>query len=130
MNINQTYWASKGKHQLFADFLENFVPASGEVQDKRKNKALEKFRKASNCYYDLYNNGLRNFSRQATSVFGIRTSRFKNHDYPRAGKSAFYEKYYELVEKKMDEIILAAIDEVMTKHGEYLGQVFQGNQAA
>lgn len=105
--MKNTYWNHKGKHQDFAEELRKLIPIEGEVPNKRKNPALEKFRKASNCYYDLYNNGLCNRAREFYGVFKIASSHFRYMGpYPR-----FMEELYVRVEAKMDEIIEAAMAE-------------------
>ena len=48
-DLEQVYWA-----------LEELVPFEGPVRNVNKNKALEKFRKATNVVYDIFNNGLGN----------------------------------------------------------------------
>ena len=67
----QTYWSHKGKHPKAQDALAELVPDDGEVKDAEKNPALETFRVASNCYYDLYNNGLCNRWEEFEQVFGF-----------------------------------------------------------
>lgn len=69
MNTN-SYWNDTGKFQQAANAIRELVPVVGSVTNPAKNKALEKFRKASNVYYDLYNNGLCNCARQF-KIFGI-----------------------------------------------------------
>jgi len=67
-----TYWNNEGTYQDIAEELQALLPASGEVAEgKTTNKALERFRKAQNCYYDLYNNGLCNRAREFSTVFRI-----------------------------------------------------------
>lgn len=67
-----TYWEEKGTYQTQAEELQALLPTFGEV-DKGKtiNKALERFRRAQNCYYDLYNNGLCNRAREFSTLFRI-----------------------------------------------------------
>lgn len=98
-----SYWGGNGTHQELSDKLAELIPIQGEVNEPRKNKALEKFRRASNCYYDLFNNGLCNRAAEFRRVFGFGgTSIVKNRyaDYAVVG-----------LERKMDEIILAAAKE-------------------
>ena len=52
-----TYWEHKGTHQKVADVLTEMVPDKGIAQDTR----IELFRRASNTYYEVYNNGGCNF---------------------------------------------------------------------
>ena len=66
-----TYWNHKGKYPEIQDALDKLVPDEGEVPNADKNPALEQFRVASNCYYDLYNNGLCNRSDEFEKVFGF-----------------------------------------------------------
>jgi hypothetical protein len=102
--MEQRYWVSNGKHEALAATLREMIPASGSVLRPRKNKALEKFRKACNCYYDLYNNGLINRAREFAGVFGIASSQYKyTIRYP-----TFDSRLYTRVEAKMDEIVLDA----------------------
>lgn len=55
--MTQSYWDNNGKFQALVTELQKLVPASGKVVMPRKNKKLEKFRAASNAYYDIFNNG-------------------------------------------------------------------------
>jgi hypothetical protein len=88
-DLSNTYWNHAGLHQGLVAQLQNHVPASGAVEN-----ALELFRKASNCYYDLYNNGLCNRAMEFASVFrGV-----SSHD-------------VRAIEARMDEIILAPAKE-------------------
>jgi hypothetical protein len=66
-----TYWCHKGKHEEIAEALNKLVPAQGEVKDHENNPALERFRVASNCYADLYNNGLCNRAAAFQDIFGF-----------------------------------------------------------
>jgi len=67
-----TYWEEKGTYQNIAEALQGLIPAIGEVPEgKTTNKHLERFRRAQNCYYDLYNNGLCNRAREFSAVFRI-----------------------------------------------------------
>ena len=99
---NSTYWAGKGKHQEAAMQLSALLPSEGSVVLPKKNKALELYRRASNCYYDLYNNGLCNRTCEFRRVFGISSSKYK------IGRGKFSPELYTLVEAKMDSIIEAA----------------------
>lgn len=67
----KSFWNNDSSQCNLIDRLHSLIPAAGEVPDKKKNKALEKFRKASNCYYDLYNNGLCNRAAEFYKVFGF-----------------------------------------------------------
>jgi hypothetical protein len=104
-----TYWSGKGRYEKAGKALQKMIPASGSVDQPKKNPRLEKFRKASNCYYDLYNNGLGNRAGEFSKVFGIRSSIYKYRD-GRYGHS--YERHmYDLVEAEMSAIIAEAAAE-------------------
>lgn len=106
-----TYWENKGLYQAEADALEKLLPSFGEVPDNKvTNKYLEKFRKAVNCYYDLYNNGLCNRAREFSMVFRI--PGVPKEIKARYGYADLISKATEAaIEAKMDEIILAAYAE-------------------
>lgn len=93
---------------MYVEELEALIPSEGEVDEPRKNKALEKFRKACNCYYDHYNNGLCNRASEFREVFGIASTKYKE----KVGRySSFVDELYDRVETVMDEIILNAVKE-------------------
>jgi hypothetical protein len=106
-----TYWESKGQYQNLVEQLTKRLPAFGSVPDaKTANKHLEKFRKAQNCYYDLYNNGLCNKAREFSTVFripGVPREIKQNYRY----NTLVCKTTEELIEAKMDKIILAAAKE-------------------
>lgn len=54
--MSNTFWDGDSDLQDVADALATLIPPTGAVENPKKNKALEKFRRATNCYYDLYNN--------------------------------------------------------------------------
>lgn len=98
-----TYWNGAGTYMETANQLQQLIPAEGAVENPRKNPKLEKFRKAVNCYYDLYNNGLCNRASQFSKVFGIRSSAYKERGY-----GSYSNRMYELVEEVMDDIVADA----------------------
>lgn len=110
---DNTYWNNKGKFQAIADALQKMIPISGEVADAKNNPALEKFRRAMNCYYDLYNNGLCNRGREFPKVFGFAASQYKFRD-GRYGYD-YTQRMYDLTEEAFDQIVLAAAAEQLTK---------------
>lgn len=112
-----TYWSNNGRYQALADALQKRIPAEGSVADAKKNPALEKFRKAVNCYYDLYNNGLCNRAAQFAKIFGIATSQYKYREsrYNYGYNFEFAQTMYDRTEEAMDAIILAAAAEQLTK---------------
>jgi hypothetical protein len=102
--MQNTYWNNNGTYQSTADKLQELIPVEGDIKGA-SNKALEKFRKAVNCYYDLYNNGLCNRARSFAAVYGISASIYGS--YGRGYSPALYRK----VEERLNEIIEAAAAE-------------------
>lgn len=101
--MENTYWASKGTHQQYVDALNALIPATGAVSNPRSaNKALERFRRASNAYYDIFNNGGCNRASTIRHFFGV------NMSYYRVGYSWNWNGIHRLTEPKMDELVLAA----------------------
>lgn len=98
------YWNDAGKYQDLYEKLNDLIPSEGAVANPKKNRALEKMRKAANCYYDLYNNGLCNRAAEFRSVFG-----FGGTPIPKARFN--YPVLQERLDERMDEIILAAAKE-------------------
>ena len=66
-----TYWEEKGLHQEMANELNLLIPFMGSVENKRYRKKLERYRKAANAYYDIFNNGLMNRGNQLR-VLGLK----------------------------------------------------------
>lgn len=107
--MKQTYWNSNGKYQAAVNALQALVPEEGSVKNPKKNKALEKFRIASNCYYDLYNNGLINRAGAFRRVFNIASRHYAE---PWRGYCKFNEQLYQRTEEAMDKIVaVAAIEQ-------------------
>lgn len=113
-----SYWNHKGLYQTCGDQLNELIPAEGSVPNPRStNKNLEKFRKASNCYHDLYNNGLCNRMQEFRNVFGIAASMFKTRRtvFLTNGRTyqatRFERRLYEKVEERMNQIVFAAARE-------------------
>jgi hypothetical protein len=104
----KTYWNGTGRYQEQADLLETLIPASGPVYDAEgANKHLDAFRRAVNCYYDLYNNGLFNRAREFKALFKMSGSADP-----------------ERVEDKMTQFILAAMQEQFGNNEEQTGESF------
>lgn len=110
--MENTYWNHKGQYESLAAQLQKLVPLEGSVVEPQRNKALEKFRKASNCYYDLYNNGLCNRAKEFYGVFKIASSHYKE---PWRGYGRYSALLYEKTEAAMDRIVLAAAHEQKIK---------------
>lgn len=105
----QSFWNNDSDMQDLADELSSLVPAMGPVPDPRKNKALERFRRASNCYYDLYNNGLCNRRQEFYRLFKIRVSDFYKYSLRR--RDIDFDRIMPVVEPVMRQFVLDAAAE-------------------
>ena len=64
-------WGVNPGFKHLADQLCDMLPLQGRVENPRStNKQLEKFRKAQNVIYDLFNNGLCNRRTEYRNMFG------------------------------------------------------------
>lgn len=66
-SFKHSYWAGRGRYKDYADKLNKLIPAAGPC--KPDAPKLDRFRVASNCYYDLFNNGLCNRAAEFRGVF-------------------------------------------------------------
>ena len=108
--MNKTYWTGQGRYQLKADALEKLLPIFGEVEDaKGANKHLDTFRRAVNCYYDVYNNGLCNRAREFSTLFKI--AGVAKEINSRRANGMLSMDTQERIEDKMGLFILAAFQE-------------------
>ncbi len=73
MNLQpSSYWADKGRYQAAAYKLDKLTPASGACANhETTNKHLDRYRRATNCYYDLFNNGLCNRGTEFRALFKV-----------------------------------------------------------
>ena len=115
-----SYWNNNGLNELLGKQLQEMIPAEGSVVNPRKNPKLERFRKAQNCYYDLYNNGLCNRKSEFRTVFGFSSSTFKQ-PFRYGGSGEFREALYIKAEEGLDLIILeAAVEQKLIKQSALL----------
>lgn len=98
------YWNGTGRWQALADKLNHLVPPQGEVKGDGSEK-LELFRRASNAYYDLFNNGGCNVPKEISAFFRV----FHNDE--AVGNAFDMAIYFQKTEPVMDKIILAAAAE-------------------
>jgi hypothetical protein len=105
IEMENTYWCEKGTYQELSDKLWELVPGRGTVVKPWKNKALERFRKASGAYYDVFNNGGCNRMQSISKLFGTEVS------YTLRNRRPSWEYIYKYTEPKMDAIIIEAAKE-------------------
>ena len=105
-------WGQTPLMEHLSEKLQELVPFEGEVEDKKNNPALEKFRKATNVVYDIFNNGLINRQWQVFGVLGLRKrdlplpSYHRGYHYP-----GNWDRVEEMVHKQFKPIVLAAAKE-------------------
>ena len=119
--MENTYWNHKGRHERHTAALYNLVEEK-LTRNKEKphlskvmggeNRCLEKSRKASLCYYDLYNNGGCNRGDEIRALFGIKLSQH-NISYWSAHSKRMcnrldFAAIEKIVEPQIDKIILMA----------------------
>jgi hypothetical protein len=110
MEKMKTYWGNTGAHQGLSDQLQLMIPFEGAVESPRgRNRKLEKFRQASNAYYDIFNNGGGNRGPLIRRIFNISVGAF------RTGRGRFlttnWDGIHRVIEPIMDRIILEAAAE-------------------
>lgn len=108
------YWDGRGFYQKQADLLEKLLPATGVCPNVTQNEKLDFFRRAVNCYYDLYNNGLTNKSQQFFAIFGIKGVPAEIRSRRGLNDMLSFETTL-AIEERMDEIIVDAVMEQFAK---------------
>ena len=75
------YWEGTGKYERLSSELDALIPAIGSVYRTEQNPKLERYRKMSNAYYDLYANGGGNRSRKTSYYFPKTITHARNGDW-------------------------------------------------
>lgn len=119
--MEKTYWNNNGSYQDLSVALRNMIPDEGRVKEPRKNAKLDLFRRASNCYYDIFNNGGCNRRAEIRNIFDIRFSYTAYSD----RNPNRWDNIHATVEPIMDKIILeAASEQGLISRPEYAARVF------
>ena len=101
-----TYWNHKGLLQPLYEQLNAMIPLSGKcAKPGSVNRNLDRLRRAANCMYDLYNNGLCNRQAEFNRIFDVRSSRYGSYRY------GFDSHLYVRAERMMNEFIALAAKE-------------------
>lgn len=107
--MEKTYWNNCGTYAEAVAKLQTLIPDEGACSSATtKNKALDRFRRASNCYYDLYNNGLCNRAREFNGLFNIDAKSRRYCFTSQHGYTKWYSEFYAAIEVIMDRFVLAA----------------------
>lgn len=104
--MENTYWNGTGAWQDLSEKLEEFVPAMGPCE----NKKVERFRKAANAYYDIFNNGGWNRGHSIGKFFPGVMQEMREAERYRVQPN--WDFIYRITEPKMDEIILETAKKV------------------
>lgn len=101
-NPNNAVWGVTEVTRPLVDELWELIPMSGSVAQPSKNPKLEKFRKAQNVVYDIFNNGLMNRGRQ------LRVLGLTKYDLPHIRGWGSWSQCEGVVEKAFTPIIIEA----------------------
>jgi hypothetical protein len=102
--MQNTYWNNSGKFQTLTNILTNEVPMYGECDTNLPK--LERFRRALNAYYDLYNNGGYNRKEDVRNI--LRTSQ----------RATVSSQGIQALEERMDKIVVEAFGEHLLRNPE------------
>jgi hypothetical protein len=106
-------WGQTVTTKAIVEKLDELIPLEGTVTNPVKNKHLEKFRKAQNVVYDIFNNGLMNRGK-ALKVLGLMKYDLFLDEYNSRGEllwAANWNKNNEVVEAAFTPIVMAAAEE-------------------
>lgn len=107
-NLFKSSWAINPGFKKLHGKLDELVPFSGRVESPMsKNKALEKFRVASNLVHDLFNNGLGNRRSHFQGFFGWAP-------HTRGGMT---NNQFEQAERKLEPVLTRIIIEAAKEQG-------------
>jgi hypothetical protein len=110
-----SFWCNNSPLQELADKVGDLIPREGDIKGYR-NRKLERWRKAVNAYYDLYNNGLCNRAQSFSKLFKMAPSQHmsgwnwkcKYRYYTQAD----FRRIGEIIEPKMEQMCIdAAIEQ-------------------
>tara|TARA_Y100000385_G_C13063970_1_gene625803 strand:+ start:348 stop:731 length:384 start_codon:yes stop_codon:yes gene_type:complete len=115
-NPKNASWGCTTETKQLAEGLTSLStwPSAGEVEDKKNNPAMEKFRKAQNVVYDIFNNGLGNRAYQCRHALDGLTKAelaFATYINGRFCYPANWDQIEEKVEEKFTPIVMAAARE-------------------
>jgi len=107
-------WGVRNDVKHLIDPLNDLLPAMGMVKNANKNKWLEKFRKAQNVSYDIFNNGLMNRGREL-KVLGIKKYDLALPEY--YGRDGYYRGNWNQIEFVVSEAMAPIIKQAATEQG-------------
>lgn len=113
MNI---IWGCTPEAKVLAEKLSNLdaFPLQGECELKyTKNRHLDRFRRAQNVVYDIFNNGLCNRAKEA-KILGLAKRDLPLDVYDYSGRFMYpanWDRIEEMVEEKFTPFVMAAAKE-------------------
>ena len=111
-NPKNASWGCTEVTKELAVKLTELIPLQGSVENPRKNRHLEKFRKAQNVVYDVFNNGLCNRGSEINRVLGVKARDLNLPKYTYGNYHAGnWDQVEELVEEKFTPIVMNAAKE-------------------
>jgi len=110
LNLFSNDWGTNSGFKHLSDQLNDLIPFQGRCENPMsKNKYLERFRKAQNLLYDLFNNALMNRKSEFKSFFGFVPINTSRYSYPVTATR--WEQVEEEMEILFTPIILSAAKE-------------------
>ena len=107
-------WGVRNDVKHLIDPLNDLLPAMGMVKNANKTKWLEKFRKAQNVSYDIFNNGLINRGKEL-KVLGLRKYDLPLPEY--YGRDGYYPGNWNRIEFIVSEAMAPIIQQAATEQG-------------
>ena len=99
-------WGVNSGFKHLQEKLDELIPFEGRCENPMsKNKHLEKFRRAQNAAYDLFNNGLWNKKALFKNIYGVAPS------VPSWTTKEMWNQWSDRVEEVLTPIIIAAAKE-------------------
>ena len=107
-------WGVRNDVKHLVDALQNKLPAMGMVKNANKNRCLEKFRKAQNVTYDIFNNGLINRGK-SLKVLGLKRDDLPLPEY--YGRDGYFPGNWDRIESIVSEALTPIIVEAAKEQG-------------
>ena len=93
-------WGVRNDVEHLVEALQDKLPAMGMVKNANKNRCLEKFRKAQNVTYDIFNNGLCNRGK-SLKVLGLKKDDLPLPEY--YGRDSYFPGNWDRIEFLVSE---------------------------
>lgn len=107
-------WGVRNDVKHLVDALQNKLPAMGMVKNANKNRHLEKFRKAQNVTYDIFNNGLCNRGK-SLKVLGLKKDDLPLPEY--YGRDSYFPGNWDRIEFLVSEAFAPIIRNAAIEQG-------------